>query len=179
MSSKRYLLISYRVASISEIQIEDRLGVEALAEVIINFESDGIEEYGSLVTTLERGEYRSKPKKLELDMKHCESPPMRPFIKDAPKLYIKALPSHLRYVFLGRDDPFPVIIGSDLNLQQVECLVEVLKRFKRSIGWTIAYIIEIPLCICSHKIQLMPDHKPSIEHKRRLNYARCCKEGDY
>ena len=25
-----------------------------------------------------------------------------------------------------------------------------------------------PSC-CSHKIQLMPDHKPSIEHQRRLN----------
>ena len=27
----------------------------------------------------------------------------------------------------------------------------------------------IPPGICSHKIQLMPDHKPSIEHQRRLN----------
>ena len=30
-------------------------------------------------------------------------------------------------------------------------------------------IIGIPPGICSHKIQLMPDHKPSIENKRRLN----------
>ena len=30
-------------------------------------------------------------------------------------------------------------------------------------------IIEIPPGICSHKIQLMPDHKPSIEHQRNLN----------
>ena len=29
-------------------------------------------------------------------------------------------------------------------------------------------IIGIPPCICSHTIQLMPDHKPSIEHHRRL-----------
>ena len=54
-------------------------------------------------------------------------------------------------------------------MQQVECLVEVLKRFKRAIGWTIADIIEILRGICSHKIQLMPDHKPSIEHQIRLN----------
>ena len=26
-----------------------------------------------------------------------------------------------------------------------------------------------PPGICSHKIQLMPDHKPRIEHQRRLN----------
>ena len=54
----------------------------------------------------------------------------------------------------------PLIIASDLNEQQVESLVKVLKRFKRAIGWTIANIIGI---------QLMPDHKPSIEHQRRLN----------
>ena len=60
---------------------------------------------------------------------------------------------------LGRD-----IIESDLNEQQVESLVKVLKRFKRAIGWTIADIIGIHPGIYSHKIQLMPDHKPSIEH---------------
>ena len=30
-------------------------------------------------------------------------------------------------------------------------------------------IIRIPPGICSKNIQLMPDHKPSIEHQRRLN----------
>ena len=34
---------------------------------------------------------------------------------------------------------------------------------------TIADIIGIPPAICSHKITLMPDHKTSIEHERRLN----------
>ena len=55
----------------------------------------------------------------------------------------------------------PVIIASDLDEQQVQSLVKVLKRFKRAIGWTIADIIGIH--------QLMPDHKPSIKHQRRLN----------
>ena len=45
--------ISYRVESTSEVQIEELLGFEALAEVIMNFKSDGIEEYGSLVAALE------------------------------------------------------------------------------------------------------------------------------
>ena len=111
--------ISYRVGSTPKVQIKERLGIEALAAVTINCESYGIEEYGSLVTTLERGEYRSKPKKLELDMKHCESPPMRPFIKDAPKLDIKVLPSHLRYVFLGKDDIFQIIIALNMNMDKV------------------------------------------------------------
>ena len=62
-----------------------------------------------------------------------------------------------------------VIIAKDFNVHQVESLVKVLKRFKRVIGCTIADIIGIPPGICSHKIQLMPDHKPSIEHPRFLN----------
>ena len=63
----------------------------------------------------------------------------------------------------------PVIIASDLNKQQDESLVKVLKRFIRGTGWTFVDIIRIPPGICSHKIQLMPDHKPSIDHQRRLN----------
>ena len=45
--------ISDKVESSSEIQIEERLGVEALATVIMNFESDCIEQYGSLVAALD------------------------------------------------------------------------------------------------------------------------------
>ena len=52
---------------------------------------------------------------------------------------------------------------------KIDSLVKVLKRFKKAIGWTIADIIGIPPGICSLKIQLMPDHKPSIEHQRCLN----------
>ena len=102
-------------------------------------------------------------------MKYRKSPPLKPSIEKGQKLEINALPPHLRYVFLGKGDTLPVIIASDLNVEQVECLVEVLKRFKRAIGWTIIEIIGISPGICSHKIQLIPDHKPSIEHQRRLN----------
>ena len=56
--------IFYRVEESSEVQIEERLGVEALV-VIVNFDSDGIKEYGSLVTTLDRGNVRFKLKKFE------------------------------------------------------------------------------------------------------------------
>ena len=70
---------------------------------------------------------------------------------------------------MGKEDTFPVIIASDLNLHQVERLVKVLKRFKRAIRWTIVDIIGIPPGICSHKIQLMLDYKPSVKHQRRLN----------
>ena len=47
--------------------------------------------------------------------------------------------------------------------------MELLKSFKRSIGWTIADIIGIPPGISSHKIKLITDHNPNIEHQRHLN----------
>ena len=88
LGSNLVFVISYNIGETSETQIEQRLGVEALAAVIMNFDSDCIEEYESIIAAL---------------------------------------------------------------------------------GWTIADIIWIPPGIFSHKIQLMPDHKPSIEHQRRLN----------
>ena len=89
-------------------------------------------------------------------MTHCESPPVKPYIEEAPKLELKALPPHPRYVFLGKDDTFPVIIALNFNVNQVEFLVEVLKRFKRAIGWTIADIIGIPLGIFHTKSNSCP-----------------------
>uniref|UniRef100_M1DL13 Integrase core domain containing protein n=1 Tax=Solanum tuberosum TaxID=4113 RepID=M1DL13_SOLTU len=78
--------ITYRVESVSEVQVEERLGIEALAAVMMHFDSEGIEEYDELVATLDKYEYWSKPKKLELDMKNRESPPARPSVEKAPKL---------------------------------------------------------------------------------------------
>ena len=75
------------------------------------FESDCIEDYGSLVAALDRSDVLFKPNKFDLDLKHHESPSAKPFIEEAPKLEIKDLPPHLRYVFLGKGDTLPVIIA--------------------------------------------------------------------
>ena len=48
----------------SETQIEELLGVEALAAVIMNFDSNCIEEYESLIAALDRGDVRLKLKEI-------------------------------------------------------------------------------------------------------------------
>ena len=156
--------ISYKVCKTSETQIEKRLDVKALVAVIMNFENDCIEDHGSLVVALDHCDVRFKPKTKNLDMRNRESRPSKPSIEEAQNIEQKALSPHLRYEFLGNGDTLSVIIASDLNEQQVESLVKVLKRFKRATEWTIADIIGILPGICSHKIQLIPDHKPSTEH---------------
>ena len=70
--------------------------------MIMNFYSDCFEEYESFIAALDRGDVQFKPKKMELDMKHRESPPAKPSVEKDPKVELKALPPHLRYVFLGK-----------------------------------------------------------------------------
>ena len=87
---------------------------------------------------------------------------------EAPKLEIKSLPSRLRYVFFSGDVAFSVTIAADLNGQQVEFSVVVLKRIMRASEWNIAYITGIPPCNFCYKIKLTRDYKPSIG-KKNLN----------
>lgn len=101
-------------------------------------------------------------------MNNHDSSPAKSYVVEPTNLEIKALPSHLRYVFLRKDNNLLVIVIADLSEEQVEALISVLKRFKRAIGWTIAGIIRISHGICSHKIQLMSDNKPSSEYQRTL-----------
>ena len=64
-------------------KIEKRLGVEALASVMLIFESDCIEEYDELVVAFYKRKHLSEPKKLELVMKNRESPPARTSVEES------------------------------------------------------------------------------------------------
>ncbi|XP_049357042.1 uncharacterized protein LOC125821699 [Solanum verrucosum] len=108
---------------------EERMDVETVAAVLMNFKADFWSDYVETVNALQG---------------------------------IEQLPSHLRYVLLGANNTLPVILATDLNDEQVQAVIKVLIRYKRSIEWTIEDIIEIPPGICTHKIQLDEDCIPSI-----------------
>ena len=78
-----------------------------------------------------------------------------------PKLELKPLPSHLKYAFLGVEETFLVIISSSLESDQENKLLEILRTHKTTIGWTIADIKGINPLICTHRIHLEEDVKPS------------------
>ena len=86
-----------------------------------------------------------------------------------PKLELKPLPTHLKYAFLGERDTFPVIISSSLDVTQETQLLEILKTHRTALGWTIADIKGISPLICTHRIHLEEDVKPSRQPQRRLN----------
>ena len=70
-----------------------------------------------------------------------------PSILHAPKLELKTLPDHLKYVFLGENETLPVIIAINLSSLQEEKLIRVLKDHKTSIGWTIELPAHLLACI--------------------------------
>ena len=56
------------------------------------------------------------------------TPPAR---KPSPSLELKALPVHPKYVYLGEQETFLVIIASNLNDGQEENLKAILKSIKK------------------------------------------------
>ena len=57
--------------------------------------------------------------------------------KELPKHELKQLPPHLKHAFLGENHSFPVIISSHLTLDQEERLLQVLRKHKKALGWSI------------------------------------------
>ena len=63
-----------------------------------------------------------------------------PSSRHSPSLELKALPAHLKYVYLGEQEAFPVIIASHLNDGQEEDLKAILRKHREAIGWTMTDI---------------------------------------
>ncbi|KAA0032798.1 retrotransposon gag protein [Cucumis melo var. makuwa] len=82
---------------------------------------------------------------------------------------LKTLPPHLKYIFLGKRNMFSVIISRELNQKQEERLIEVLKKKKQAIGWTLDDIKGISPTFCMHRIILEEGAKDKIQSQRRLN----------
>ena len=64
-----------------DVSIEERLVIDALTAVMMNFEGDSIEDYDELIATLDRFEFRSKQNKLKLYMKNRHSLLAKPSLK--------------------------------------------------------------------------------------------------
>ena len=86
-----------------------------------------------------------------------------------PKLELKELPTTLKYVYLGENETYPVIVASELQSTEEERLIGVLQKHKSAIGWSIEDIKGISPTVCMHKIFLEEESRPSREAQRRLN----------
>ena len=88
---------------------------------------------------------------------------------DEPTLELKTLPSTLKYAFLDEEKEKPVIISSNLDMKQEEQLLEVLRRNKEAIGWTLTDLKALDPSLCTHRIFLEDKSRPVRESQRPLN----------
>ena len=89
------------------------------------------------------------------------------FSETAPNL--KLLPFTLKYAFLDHHCANQVIISSQLDQDQEERLLMVLRGKKDAIGWNLLDLKGINPSLCTHRIFLQEDSCPSREAQRRLN----------
>ena len=67
-----------------------------------------------------------------------------------PKVELKTLPTHLKYIFIEENEVKPVVINNDLSSEEEAQLMEVLRKHKEAIGWHISYLKGISPSYCMH-----------------------------
>ncbi|XP_050915502.1 uncharacterized protein LOC127130558 [Lathyrus oleraceus] len=76
---------------------------------------------------------------------------------------LEQLPENLKYVFLDAEKKCSSIINSSLKSFQEEELIQVLKKYKSVIGWTIEDLKGVSPIVCMHKILMEDDHKSVVQ----------------
>ena len=62
-----------------------------------------------------------------------------------------------------------MIINSNLTAEQEIDLLEVIRRNKKAIGWTLSNLVGISLDLCMHHIRLEEGAKAHRDPQRKLN----------
>ncbi|KAK1649120.1 hypothetical protein QYE76_066925 [Lolium multiflorum] len=81
---------------------------------------------------------------------------------------LKPLPDNLKYAYIDDKKTYPVIISAKLSDIEEERLLEILKKHRGAIGYTLDDLKGISPAICQHAINIEDGAKPVVEHQRRL-----------
>jgi hypothetical protein len=88
--------------------------------------------------------------------------------KDDPIFDLKPLPDDLKYAYIDDNKIYHVIISSKHSGKKEERLLEILRKHRGALGYTLDDLKGISPTICQHAINMEPDAKPVVEHQRRL-----------
>ncbi|KAK1629441.1 hypothetical protein QYE76_003756 [Lolium multiflorum] len=88
--------------------------------------------------------------------------------KEDPVFDLKPLPDNLKYAYIDDKKTYHVIISAKLSDFEEERLLEILKKHRGAIGYTLDDLKGISPSICQHAINMEDDAKPVVEHQRRL-----------
>nr|GFC74401.1 reverse transcriptase domain-containing protein [Tanacetum cinerariifolium] len=103
------------------------------------------------------------------ELKIFEAKSNKSSIDKPPEVEFKDLPPHLKYTFLEGDDKLLIIIAKDLSFEEKSALIKVLKSHKQAISWKLSEIKGINPEYCTHKILMVDDFEPAVQHQRRVN----------
>jgi hypothetical protein len=84
---------------------------------------------------------------------------------------LKPLPKGLKYKFLGPDKTYPVIVSDELSPEENEKLLNLLKKHRKVIGYSINDLKRLSPAFCTHRIPMEDQYKPIVDHQRRLTHA--------
>jgi hypothetical protein len=96
---------------------------------------------------------------------------IKPEKPQVPEVDLKPLPKGLKYEFLGPDKSYPVIMSNELSPEENEKLLNLLKKYRKVIGYSINDLQGLSLAFCTHRIPIEDQCKPVVDHQRRLTHA--------
>jgi hypothetical protein len=77
----------------------------------------------------------------------------------------------LKYKFLGPDKTYPVIVSDELSPEENEKLLNLLKKHKKVIEYSVNDLKGHRPTFCTHRIPMEDQCKPIMDHKRRLTHV--------
>lgn len=125
------------VSNLEDLIIEKELNcVEDPLERILTSDPRNDEEKNEYLALLEANQrgFNSKSRFESLELENRDYYQPKASIEEPPKLELKVLPSHFKYIYLGNASTLPVIISAEFTTKQEEKLILVLKQFKKAIG---------------------------------------------
>jgi hypothetical protein len=81
---------------------------------------------------------------------------------------LKPLPNDLKYAYIDDKKIYHVIICSKLSGKEEERFLEILRKHRGAMGYTLDDLKGISPTICQHAINMEPDAKPVVEHQRHF-----------
>jgi hypothetical protein len=81
---------------------------------------------------------------------------------------LKPLPDNLKYAYIDDKKIYPVIISSKLSGKEEQRLLEILRKHRGAMGYTLDDLKGISPTICQHAINMEPNGKPVVQHQRCL-----------
>jgi hypothetical protein len=72
---------------------------------------------------------------------------------------------------LGPDKTYPVIVSDALSPEENEELLNLLKKHRKVIGYSINVLKGLSPAFCTHRIPMEDQCKPVVDYQRRLTHA--------